>query len=216
MFNIFIGIMLFQLGGLILPGPDFAVVFRHSVIKGKKEGLLCASGVAIGVMFGLLLTYFIGTALYTKYHFLYICFISIGILFLYHISWSLVRNFFILRKKPKNNTADEELSTVTLKGNSLLTGLFTNLSNAKAIVFFSTLLPLVNRLDLKYTIFTWIGLGCMTLSWFSFVAFMFTQSKIRHAFLAKIHIIELFIGIAIFLFASGIFYATVFKYLVGF
>ena len=215
MFNIFIGIMLFQFGGLILPGPDFAIVFRHSVIKGKKEGLLCASGIALGVMCGLLVTYFIGTALYTKYHFLYICFITMGVLFLYTISWSLARNFLRLRKKPKDNNPDEELSAVTLKGNSFLTGLFTNLSNVKAIVFFSTLLPLVNKLDLKYTLFTWFGMGLMAWAWFSFVVLMFGQSKIRHAFLAKIHIIELIIGIAIFLFASAIFYESVFKYLIS-
>lgn len=212
MFNIFLGIMLFQFGGLILPGPDFAIVFRHGIIKGKRDGLLCAAGVALGVMINLLLTYFIGTTLYSKYHSLYLCFISLGVLFLYYISISLIRNFFALRNK--QNSDIEATTEHTFKGNSFINGLLTNLSNVKAVVFFSILLPLVNKLDFKYTLFTWFGMGLMAWGWFSCVVFLFGHAKIRHAFLAKIHIIELIIGSAIFIFASIIFYESVLSYFI--
>ena len=211
MFKIFIGIMLFQFGGLILPGPDFAIVFRYSIIRGKKDGLLCAAGVSTAVLFNVLLTYLIGTTLYIKYHFLYIIFISCGLAFLFYVSTSLIRNFFILYKQAAESN-NENIPTPVLKGNSFVTGALTNLSNVKAIVFWSALLPLVNTLDTTFKILTWLGMGFMAWGWFSFVVLMFGHDKIRKAFMAKIHIFELVIGSAIFIFAGAIFYESVFKF----
>lgn len=133
MFKIFLGIMLFQFGGLILPGPDFAMVFRHAIIKGTKDGLLCASGITCGVMLNLLVTFLIGTLLYDKYHLIYLCFIMCGLLFLYYVSISLVYNSFRLLKQKQQT--DTPLDNNKLGSNSFITGLLTNLSNVKAIVF---------------------------------------------------------------------------------
>lgn len=211
MFKIFLGIMIFQFGGLILPGPDFAIVFRHSIIKGKKEGLLCAAGVASAVMINLLITYLIGTTLYTKYHLLYIIFISCGLAYLFYVSISLIRNFFLLSKNNQENNV--QTKSPILKSNSFITGVLTNLSNVKAVVFFSALLPLVNTLDTTFKLLTWFGMVLMCWGWFSFVVVMFGNDKIRHAFMKKIHVIELIIGSAIFLFAVAIFYESVFKFI---
>ena len=207
MLKIYLGIMLFQFGGLILPGPDFAIVFRYGIIRGKKEGLLCAAGVSCAVFINLLVTYLIGTTLYAKYHILYIAFISIGLLYLFYVSIALIRNFFILSAQQ-----EDELSTATLKGSSVITGMFTNLSNVKAIVFWSALLPLVNTLNTTFKILTWFSTAGMAWAWFSIVVMIFGHDKIRHAFLAKIHIFELIIGSAIFIFAGIIFYHSVILY----
>ncbi len=210
MLNVFLGIMLFQFGGLILPGPDFAIVFRHSIVKGTKNGLLCALGVSIGVMINVLITFLIGTTLYTKYRLLYIIFISIGVLFLYYISISLMRNFFILKNQ---SDAIEAIPAIKkFSGNSFTAGLLTNLSNAKAIVFFSTILPLAYKLNTIFILFTWFSMTIMSFAWFALVVLLFGNNKIRQAFLAKMHISELLIGIAIFSFASVIFYTCVLSY----
>ncbi len=216
MFKIFLGVLLFQFGALILPGPDFAAVFRHSIVRGKREGLFCVAGVSAGVMIWLLITFFIGTALYTKYNLLYLCLIFIGIIYLYKVSIPLIYNFFNPTVIP-NNDKDNKHSSNThplntkIPGNSFFNGLFTNLSNVKAMVFFSTLLPLVNQLNLPFLLSTWLGMGAMTYTWFAFIAIMFGNHKIRDAFLSKIKVIELIIGSAIFFFASAILYECIVK-----
>jgi threonine/homoserine/homoserine lactone efflux protein len=211
MLKTFLGIMLFQFGALILPGPDFAIVFRHSILKGKRDGLLCASGVAVAVMINILITYLIGSTLYSQHHLLYIVFIGCGLTYLFYVSFSLIRNFFVLRQQNDNT----EQSAVSNINNSFISGLLTNLSNVKAIVFFSALLPLANTFDTTFKILTWVCMGIMTLLWFSFVVIMFGHNRVRQAFMAKIHIFELIIGSAIFIFAGAIFYHSIYKYFVS-
>ncbi len=209
MFGIFIAIMLFQLGGLIIPGPDFATVFRHSIHKGQKYGIICAMGIALGVMINLLITYFIGSALSTKYSILYIMFISLGLIYLYYISISLIINFLKHKQiQDINSTQRKNLNQ------PFINGLICNLSNAKVIVFFSSLLPLVNKLNIQYKILTWFSMGVSTLIWFSIVAILFNHNKIRILFLTYIQVIELIIGIIIFTFASIIIYNSVIMYFI--
>jgi len=211
MIKIFLAMMMIQFGALILPGPDFAIVFRTSVIKGKRAGFFCACGITVAVMINTLITYFIGSTLYFKYHLLYLSFIGCGLLYLFYISFSLIHNFWLLHKQEV-----QDISTISsnINHNSFMSGLLTNLSNMKAIVFFSALLPFANALNTPFKILAWLGMAFSALVWFSFVTIMFGNKKVRLAFMAKIHIFELIIGIVIFFFASAIFYQAIYKYFI--
>lgn len=211
MFQLYIAIMLFQIGALILPGPDFALVFRNSVHSGKKSGLLCALGITVGAMTNLIITYFIGSALYNEYHLIYIIFITFGLAYLYYVSTHLILNFF---KSTKVEDIDTSTPTKSIVNKPFLSGLICNISNAKAIVFFSSLLPLVHQLNTFYITLTWFSMGLSAFIWFTIVVFLLTHNKIRQVFLAYIKTIELIIGIAIFTFASIIMYHSVVLYLI--
>ena len=202
--------MALQLGALILPGPDFAIIIRYSIIKGKRDGFLCASGIATAILINILITYLIGNTLYNKYHLLYILFIGCGLLYLFYISISLIKSFFAFH----NQKLDDEPPTLKLNA-PFISGLLTNLSNVKAIVFFSALLPLATQLNTPFKLCAWFGMGLTTLLWFSFVSIMFGNNKVRLAFMARIHILELIIGIIIFFFASTIFYESIYKYFIA-
>ena len=60
MYSIFGLILILHLGVLILPGSDFAVSFGYSVMSGRKSGIACAFGIAIGVMINSLISFLIG------------------------------------------------------------------------------------------------------------------------------------------------------------
>ncbi|MCX8514212.1 MAG: LysE family transporter, partial [Burkholderiales bacterium] len=170
MLKLFLFLMLFQSGGLILPGPDFAIVFRFSIIKGAKAGIWCAFGVATGVLINVFITYLIGHSLYTFHRLLYTLFIAAGTMFLYYISINLMRNFFNFKQQttqPQINSNSTHLSNYPF-----FTGLAVNLSNMKAIIFFSSLLPITGKLNLNYLLLTWISMAFIAWLWFSFVAIM--------------------------------------------
>ncbi len=195
-------ILLLQLGAVILPGPDFAIVSRYSVVKGRQNGLMCALGVTIAVLINFSISFFIGASLIKENLILYRLFITLGLVYLLYISYSLVKNFFVPQASIASGT---ETSPKTLQTGSFRAGLLTNLSNAKAIVFFSSLVPLFATLSQTLKFFTWCGIGLVTFSWFVTVAILFTKPRIRHVFLAKIVYFELVIGLVIMVFSIVIF-----------
>jgi threonine efflux protein len=200
-------ILLFVLGALISPGPDFAIVLRYSIVFGRKSGLFCALGVSIGALINSAISFVIGTSLNHQYPVLYLILILCGLSYLFYSGLQLLRNSLIITKNNSGDfdfTSDIVLNTPTSK-KSLMAGMLTNVSNVKAIVFFSSLLPLFSKLNLGYQLFAWLSIGLLTFIWFVTVVILFSHHKIRNIFLAKIRFIESIIGCIIMLFAIAIF-----------
>ena len=72
-----------------------------------------------------------------------------------------------------------------------INGVLTNLANAKAIVFFSSMLSLVDTLSNAWIFAIWIAIALTTYLWFSSVAIFFGNSKLRQMFFKNIKKIEL-------------------------
>jgi threonine/homoserine/homoserine lactone efflux protein len=189
------------LGALILPGPDFAVTLGYSLIHGRKNAITCAFGIAIGVMLNALISFWIGQSLHSYFLVLYKIFVMIGLIYLTYSGIILIKHYFQLNYQSgflKNNDA------INAK-KPLITGILTNISNVKAIVFFNATLPLVHRLNTPFKIITWIGVGILTMAWFSLVAYLFGHTRIRDIFLNKIKIVEIIMGSVLILFSFTIF-----------
>ena len=211
-------ILLFVLGALISPGPDFAIVLRYSIVFGRKSGLFCALGVSIGVIINSAISFVIGASLHHQYPLLYLIFILCGLSYLFYTGLQLLKNSLI---SIKNNTGNFDFtSNVTdntpSNQKSFIAGMLTNVSNVKAIVFFSSLLPLFSKLNLGYQLFVWLSIGLLTFIWFVTVVILFSHQKIRNIFLAKIRIIESTIGCVIMLFAVAIFYNMITQFNISF
>lgn len=205
MYSILGIIFIFHLGALILPGPDFAVSLRYSLINGRKSGIVCAFGIAIGVMINALISFLIGQTLHKDFPILYKVFILLGLIYLMYLGIVLIRNYF----KPHSNNESLQGDNATTAKRPFMTGVFTNVSNVKAIVFFNSILPLVNHLNSPFKITAWIGIGILTATWFSVVACLFSHAKIRNAFLNKINVVEVVVGSVLILFSLAIFYNAI-------
>ena len=209
MFEIYITILIIHFSGLILPGPDFFIVSRYSAINGLKSGMACVLGIVSGIIINLLITYFIGSFLYTKNKFLYIIFILFGVLFLYKLSIKLISNFYFKRNKNYEQNLDDHEQNI---GSAYKNGLLTNISNIKVIIFFSSFLPFLNKLNNFYIVLTFLSITLSTFLWFALVTLIFNHKFIKNIINKKIHIFEFFVGIIIFIFASVIFYEYIWKY----
>lgn len=205
MYSIFGFLLVLHLGGLILPGLDFAVVFGYSVMSGKKSGIACAVGIAIGVMINALISFLIGQSLRDNFPILYSAFILIGLIYLIYSGVLLIGNYWkpsaqgeFLQGKPVNNTK-----------RPFVTGLLTNILNVKVIIFFNSTLPLVNHLNGLFKITIWISMGILTAAWFSLVACLFGHTNIRNIFLKHIAIVGVVVGSVLILLSLAIFYGEI-------
>ena len=208
MFNIYLTILIIQFSGLILPGPDFAIISRYSVINGFKTGMYCTLGVATGVAINLILTCLIGSLLYTKFMLFYVIFLLLGILFLYKLSFNLVFKTIFNKEK----LISDNLSVKMPIGSAYKNGLLTNLSNIKAIMFFSSFLPFINKLSNLYIFLTLISIFFISILWFCFISYIFSHKYIKQFMNKQIMVFEVIVGIFMFIFASVIFYENIFKY----
>ncbi len=190
---IFLTIITLQVSCMILPGPDFFVTISNSIKFGQKHGIVTALGVTVGILINALIVYWFGSFLLYKNPMLFDMVILIGICYLIYIAFNLYRNVLSKQDPDSNN----DISIKTLEGfethskwQFFINGVFTNLANAKVLVFFSSMLSIVDELSSLWIFAVWIAIGCNTYIWFSTVAIFFGNSKLRQLFFRNIKKIE--------------------------
>ena len=195
-FSQFILVIVAHFLGVASPGPDFAVVVRNSVSLGRKKALFTALGIALGVLIHS--TYCIlGIAVVITSSKIIFNFIKIaGALYLIYIG--------IMSIKAKKNSKDKiEINNKVKKREAFRNGLFVNLLNPKATLFFLVVFSQILTIDTKfeYKIVYGLYMGIATLFWFSFIAYVFSIEVVRKKFYSYSYIIERIIGTAFILFA---------------
>ena len=200
---IFLTIIALQISCLILPGPDFFVTISNSIKFGQKYGLITALGVSVGILINTFIVYWCGSFLLYQQPILFDIVILIGISYLIYIAFNLYKNVFT--KQQSSSAADTQFKalqdyTALSKRKFFISGIFTNLANAKVIVFFSSMLSLVDDLSTTWIVAIWVAIAITTCLWFSTVAVFFGNNKLRQVFFRNIKKIELISAIFITLF----------------
>ncbi|GIX40938.1 MAG: threonine export protein RhtC [Leptospiraceae bacterium] len=132
-------IKLFLIGylGVLIPGPDMLLVIRTSILYGYKDSIYTLLGILSGniiYIFPVILGYTFLIEKYIPY------LMIIGGIYIIYLS------FLMLKKNQNNKTTHYNKSIKSF----YLLGLFTNLSNPKAILYFaSVLLPALIEKDIK-------------------------------------------------------------------
>jgi len=181
------------------PGPDFFLAVRNSLMYNRKMGVFTAIGFALGNLVHISYC-FLGIAVMLSQHPEVSKWVKLaGALYLFWLaykSWSAPVNL-----------QDDSLVTRS-KGFSLWTalrsGFFTNLLNVKCSLYF---LGLFTTLILPGTPTWQVAMLCLimfiiTICWFTVVALIFTNGRIRKVYLSR----QLWINriLAIFLTALAI------------
>ncbi len=166
------------------PGPDFVMAVRNSVVYSRRVGVFTALGFSIGVLVHVTYTVLGIAAIIAQSVMAFNIIKYAGAAYLIWIGYHALRS-----KGMKTEIIDGVLIKTGVKqmGDfaAFRSGFLTNLLNPKAALFF---LAIVSQIIRPETPLFWqavYGLTCsvITMAWFSAIAFVLTQGRVRNTFL---------------------------------
>ena len=165
------------------PGPDFVIAVRNSVLYSRKIGILTAIGFALGVCIHISYTLFGIAALISQSVILFSILKYAGAAYLFYIGIKSLRSTGY-QQDTADKTGQPKKSEMS-PWQALWCGFLTNVLNPKATLFFLAVFsqfigpqtPLAAQLTYGATCIIMTGL------WFSIVAIVLTNPKVKAAFL---------------------------------
>ena len=135
-----LNLMIVHLFGLMTPGPDFFYVARMAAGDSKRHGIYGICGITLGIMFWAAAS-MLGLAM------LFVTVPTLHVVIMFLGGSYLAYQGVTMRKNQKHAALDH-LSTSELNRRDnakkeILRGLFVNLSNPKAVVYFASVMSLV-------------------------------------------------------------------------
>ncbi|WP_289036231.1 LysE family transporter [uncultured Roseibium sp.] len=183
----------------IVPGPDFAVVLRNSLVGGRLAGIMTALG--IGLALAVHVTYALAGIglLVSQSIFLFNALKLIGAAYLVFLGVTMYRG--AAREKPAE-AGNGGMSPLK----ALRWGFLTNVTNPKATMFAMSVFLQVTSPETP--LWTQIGYGVIMASgvfiWFVLVTVFFTLAPVRQNFMRMKLWMERTFGILLTLFGIGI------------
>jgi RhtB (resistance to homoserine/threonine) family protein len=168
--------------GAISPGPDFAVVLRHSIAHGRRAAIITAAGIATAILvhgtytvLGLGLIVARSPTLFTVLKFAGAA----------YLVWLGAMALKAPPPRPPEELRGEAQRTMSVR-RAYMTGFLTNLLNPKAMVFFvslfTTLVAAATAMPFKG--FYVASMSVMLFFWFALVSVFFTTPRVRARFFA--------------------------------
>lgn len=173
------------------PGPDFILVSQQTLSHGKKSGLLCSIGIALGLSIHIIYSALgLATIIANSSTALWVIKILGG-------SYLLYLGICGLRAKPQNQLSEGKVSieqSSTLKTVGI--GFLCNALNPKAPIYFVALFTVVLSPDIPITHLVIYGIWMMIiqLTWFSTVVFLLSRPKINLKFQKMGHWLDRIMG----------------------
>lgn len=195
----FFKVALAHLLAVASPGPDFAVVIKQSLTRGRRAALWTSWGIGLAIL--LHVTYsLLGIGLLVRSSELW--FSILKFTGAAYIAWL---GFTSLLSRPPSAAGDADLSAVKVRPpetgrNAFITGFLTNALNPKATLFFISLFVILVSPETPKLAQAAYGvwMAAATAIWFSAVSVLFTHPRIRGRFLRHGHWIDRAMG-AVFL-----------------
>ncbi|MFB7716452.1 LysE family translocator [Nocardia sp. NPDC056100] len=164
--------------GSMSPGPDWMIVIRNAAVTGRRAGIACATGVAVGVFTWSIVTAVGIAGLLAASAMAYTVVKLAGAIYLGYLG---IRALLAARRgeyAPATADSGRERGM----GLAFRQGLLTNLFNPKCAVFFIALVPQFLPADPTVLSTLELGIVCTVanLSWFAALAI--GVGALRHAF----------------------------------
>ena len=166
---LFISIFFIHLCVLVVPGPDFLLNSRTRLTGNKKAVIQVVTGTTLGAIIWALFSLLGLHLIFQYYPFLRELVLFGGLVYLFYLAFQIYRS------------ADLPLPAEHGIGHSyFFTGLLTNLTNPKALLYFSSIFSIIHFGSNPSTVFfIFIMITLETLIWFLFVGLAFSHSGIQ-------------------------------------
>lgn len=194
--------------GVMTPGPDLFLVLRLAS-RSRKHAFAAVGGIVTAVVFWATLSVTGASAILNKKPWILDYLQLFGGLWLAYMSFSLlrqVREYYRTRVGANNDVpVSQELGTV---GAAYRLGMATNLSNPKAILYFTAILaPFLPVgapwwVSVLYIVAILVSAGLV----FSVVAFFVSTDAVRSRLMSVAHLIDLAAGLFFGVFAAVLIY----------
>ena len=173
------------------PGPDFVLVTQQTLARGKKSGLLCSLGIALGLSIHIIYSSFGLAAIIANST------IGLWIIKILGGTYLLYLGYKGLRSKPQNT--EETKSRTVSQGAWIKTigmGFWCNVLNPKAPIYFVALFTVVLSSDMPLYQLAIYGIWIMLVQffWFSLVVMFLSQPSINAQFKKLGHWIDRIFG----------------------
>jgi len=203
---------------LISPGPDFAIMVKIATQQPRSTAIAAAVGISVAILAHTILSLTGVSLLIKSSHTLYLLVQIVGATYLAWMGFGALRaGLAILAKrkvsvKPHAGANIDAIETAEAGGvapvagglagtmsrrQGFLTGLYTNLLNPKALVFFLTLFSalITPSVTISTKIAAAILLLSLSLAWFGFVAVMLSKAQVQLKLQRLTPIIDAAIGV---------------------
>lgn len=134
----YLTVIVANLIGAISPGPDTILVTRMAT-RSRRHAVAASTGIQVGLWFWVSLTVFGAAAFLMRFPHTLSWVQIIGGLWLLRMGVLMARGGWMMRKYPPTDLEELEAQSGTLT-EAFTKGLTTNLSNPKAVLFFSALI----------------------------------------------------------------------------
>ncbi len=201
----FFTVAILHLFAVASPGPDFALITRQSLRYNRKIAIWTSLGIGVGILFHSLLAITGLVLLITSNELFSIILKTVGSLYLLYLGI----NSILGSNKGKNIGVDENESLE--KFNGFFTGLITNITNVKAILFFITVFSvIIDSGNNLYLVLYGVYMALATFLWFTFISYVFTSHVFKEKFSSFLGTFEKVIGFILILLSLQIIVYQVF------
>jgi RhtB (resistance to homoserine/threonine) family protein len=168
------------------PGPDFAIVLKHSVGYGRRAAVVTSIGIGLGILIHVAYS-LLGIGLLIKTTpWLFNILIYVASAYLAYLGWGAIRSGPNTEDTANEDNAVQESTKSISDKKAFLVGFMTNGLNPKATLFFLFVFATVvssetpNNIKVIYGLYMAFATGC----WFAFLSYCVSFSHIRR-FLRK-------------------------------
>ena len=203
----FLTIALAHLFAVASPGPDFAIVMKHSISYGKRIALVTSLGIGAAIFIHVAYALLgIGLIINTT-AWLYDLLIVLASMFLIYIGWGAIQSAPSSAQK-QEAIANNELSNKK----AFFLGFLTNGLNPKATLFFLSLFTVIVNAETPSLVKGMYGvyLAVATTIWFCVLSLILSKENVRKFFSQKGYVFDRVMGIVLILLALNILYSEIF------
>lgn len=179
-----------QAAATISPGPAFVVAVRNAMAYDRRTGIFTAFGLGLGVGLHVLVVLCGLAVLLQHYTFMFDLIRYAGAAYLIYIGAKAL----MTRAKPQavstDSVAPERAGISARKAVSI--GFLTNLLNPKAVVFFTAVFTQFIGPETPFWVIALYGATSVVIeiAWFSGVAVVLTDRRIKERFMGAVHWVE--------------------------